>query len=123
MEKEIEIWIIQAQRDLKSAKNSFKSKDYYISAFLSHQVVEKLLKAVYIQKFQKIWKIHDLVILAKEINAPLTIIEKCAVLNPVYFEVRYPESEELPAKKINKIEADEMLAIAGDILKWVEMMI
>jgi len=37
----IEIWLKQAECDLKSAKNSFNSKDYYVSALLSQQAVEK----------------------------------------------------------------------------------
>lgn len=45
MNASIEVWWKQAKRDLKSAKNSLNSKDYYVSALLSQQAVEKALKA------------------------------------------------------------------------------
>ena len=40
------VWWKQAERDLKSAKNSFNSKDYYVSAPLSQQAAKKALKLV-----------------------------------------------------------------------------
>jgi len=60
---EVEKWWKQAKRDLKSAKNSFKSKDYYVSSLLAQQTVEKALKALYIKKFNELIKTHDLVFL------------------------------------------------------------
>jgi len=115
-----EIWLEQAERDMKSAKNSLNSKDYYVSALLSQQAVEKALKFLFLKKNGKLMKIHDLVKLAREINAPQEIIEKCAKINPVYVEVRYPEGDELPADKINKNEAEEILLLAKEVLHWVK---
>lgn len=44
MKISIEVWWKQAERDLKSAKNSLNSKDYYVSELLSQQAVEKEIK-------------------------------------------------------------------------------
>ncbi|MBU0456854.1 MAG: HEPN domain-containing protein [Nanoarchaeota archaeon] len=120
MKKNINVWLEQAERDLKSAKNSFESKDYYVSALLSQQSAEKSLKFLYLLRKKELIRIHDLVKLAKEVGAPLEIIKICASINPVYVEVRYPEGDELPADKINKKEAEEILHFTGDILKWVK---
>ena len=120
MKKDLEIWLKQAERDLKSAKNSLNSKDYYVSALLSQQAVEKALKCLYLKEKGELLRIHDLVKLAKEINAPLEIIKKCAEVNPVYVEVRYPEGDELPADKINKNEAEKILELAKEVLLWIK---
>ena len=114
MKTSLEIWWKQAERDLKSSKNSLNSKDYYVSALLSQQAVEKALKCLYLKEKGELLRIHDVVKLAREVNAPLEIVKKCAEINPVYVEVRYPEGNELPADKINKIEAEEILEMAGE---------
>lgn len=53
-------------------------------------------------------------------QASLEIIEKCSKITPVYFEVRYPESDELPADKVNKREADELLLLSEEVIQWVK---
>ena len=120
MKTSIEVWWKQAERDLKSAKNSFGSKDYYVSALLSQQAVEKALKWLYLKEKKELLRIHDVVKLAREVNAPLDIIQKCAEINPVYVEVRYPEGDELPADKINKTEAEGILEMAREVLIWIK---
>ena len=120
MKTGIEIWWKQAERDLKSSKNSLNSKDYYVSALLSQQAVEKALKCLYLKEKGELLRIHDVVKLAREVNAPLEIVKKCAEINPVYVEVRYPEGNELPADKINKNEAEKILEMAGGVLIWIK---
>ena len=44
------VWFQQAERDVLSAKNSFKSSDYYVAALLCQQAVEKALKFLFFQK-------------------------------------------------------------------------
>jgi len=39
-------WLMQAVRDLETARNSLNSGDYYASAFWAQQAVEKALKAL-----------------------------------------------------------------------------
>lgn len=118
--KNIEVWWKQAERDMKSSNNSLNSKDYYVSALLSQQAIEKALKCLYLKEKGELLRIHDVVKLAREVNAPLEIVKKCAVINPVYVEVRYPEGNELPADKINKNEAERLLELAKEVLLWIE---
>ena len=64
------------------------------------------------QSFQKnkdLLRIHDLVRLARDINAPATIIKACAHINPVYSEVRYPEGDELPANILTDVNFRTLL--------------
>ena len=61
MKKEVETWWAHAQRDYQSAQKNFQMEDYYESAFLSQQSVEKALKALLIHRTDAFPKIHDLV--------------------------------------------------------------
>ncbi|PIN74231.1 hypothetical protein COV20_01290 [Candidatus Woesearchaeota archaeon CG10_big_fil_rev_8_21_14_0_10_45_16] len=123
MKADVEVWLKQANRDYKSATNSLKSNDYYVACLLSQQAVEKALKFLHLLKGKELLRIHDLVKLAREINAPDDLIEKCAKINPVYVEVRYPEGSEMPAEKVNKKEAQEILELSREILRWVKKQI
>ncbi|HLC57794.1 MAG TPA: HEPN domain-containing protein [Candidatus Nanoarchaeia archaeon] len=116
MQEEVRKWIGQAERDLITAKNSFKSNDYYASAYWAQQVVEKALKALLIKSSGQFPKVHDLTRLAKLINAPNKIIELCAKLNPSYTDSRYPNS----FKPYNKSESKESLKYAEEVLKWIK---
>lgn len=114
------VWLKQAERDLISARNSYKSKDYYVAALLCQQSVEKALKYLYINKNNKLIRTHDLVKLAREIKAPLNIIKCCSLINPIYIEVRYPADTDLPADKVNSTIALQLLNKSDEVLKWVQ---
>ena len=114
---EITKWFNLAERDFVSAKTNFKKKIYYVSAFLCQQSVEKGLKALYIKKYQKLLKIHDLVKLAKKIGADIKILEICAELNPVYIETRYPD---VPTS-YSKVDIKKLLKDTEKVLKWIKM--
>jgi HEPN domain-containing protein len=64
----------KAERDLFAAKINFKEGLFEYSSFLSHQAAEKALKALYILKHKRLWKVHDLKVLAMEVDAPKEII-------------------------------------------------
>lgn len=120
MADEVTLWLNQAERDLVSAENSLKSKDYYASAFWSHQAAEKSLKSLYIKKNQSLIKVHDLVRLGKEVFAPQEILLKCSQINPVYLKVRYPDEEELPSESVTEQQASLILRLAREIIAWVK---
>lgn len=120
LKADINVWWKQASRDYTSARNSFNSRDYYVCALLCQQVVEKALKFLHLGRGEELERTHDLVKLAKDLQAPAEIIEKCSVINPVYIEVRYPEGEEFPASKVNKQEAEQLLQLTREILQWVK---
>ena len=113
---EISKWFNLAERDFSSAKKNFKKKIYYVSAFLCQQSVEKGLKALYIKKYQKLLKIHDLVKLAKNIGADMEILDMCVKLNPIYIETRYPD---VPSS-YNKKDMKELLKDTEKVLKWIK---
>ena len=115
-DKEINEWFDKAKKDLKAAENSIKTKDYEWSCFQSQQAVEKALKAIYIKKNKKLLKVHDLVLLAKKINAPRKIILLCSKINPSYIETRYPDLSSFYGEE----EAKDILVYSHEVLKWTE---
>jgi len=61
MRKETSNWWTQAKRDLISAKNALKSKDYYMVAFLCQQTVEKSLKALILYTKREFYPLNSLI--------------------------------------------------------------
>lgn len=113
---EIQKWFNLAEKDFISAKKVFKKKVYYVSAFLCQQSVEKGLKALYIKKFKKLLRIHDLVELGKKINADIEILDVCAKLNPVYIETRYPDV----SISYTKNDIREVLKDTEKVIEWIK---
>lgn len=80
----------KAEEDLRAAEINLQQNLLEVSAFLSHQAAEKALKALYILKFKRLWRIHDLEKLCLTLGAGEKIAETCKGLNPHYVETRYP---------------------------------
>jgi len=120
MKKEIENWWKQAERDLHSAENNLSSGDYYVSAFMSQQAVEKALKALFIQEKKELIKTHSVSRMAKLLSVPLEILGKIELLEPVYQESRYPDmTEEIPAERFEEEDAKEFFEYAKEVLEWI----
>ena len=116
-------WITKAESDLKHAISSLELEDFDWSQVASQQSSEKAFKSVCIFLGQGIIKTHDLVLLAKKINAPEEIIKKSAVLNSFYSASRYPDAEELFDKELNKSASADAVKFAEEILKWCKSQI
>ena len=72
VEKIVEYWIDSSNKDFKTMVNLYNSKDYHWSLFIGHLVIEKLLKAIYVKKYEKhsIF-LHDLLRLAQKADIEL----------------------------------------------------
>ena len=116
MKEEAKKWMEKAKRDLKTAKNSLKSKDYYAASFWCQQSAEKALKALLINRAGEFPKIHDLTKLARLANAPDSIIEVCAKINPAYTASRYPDA----ANEYTKEEVKSAVNYSNGVLKWIK---
>lgn len=116
--EEAKKWFSKALEDFDTAKYNLKGKKIDAGLFYLQQSAEKALKAVYINKFKNLIKIHDLVVLAKKINAPVNIIDFCKKLNPAYQYTRYPDA----VAKIENPEAkaNEFINYVEEILKWTK---
>ncbi len=122
MQEEVKQWLEQAYADLKTAKDSFTSENFYAAVIFSQQSAEKVLKAVYILEYQSFPpKIHDLVELARRVHAPKYVLNEAAKLTVTYFSSRYPGTmPEIPAKFYTKEKAIAHSKEAEVIIQWAE---
>lgn len=125
MREEIKNWWRQAQRDLKTSENSFKSKDYYASAFWCQQSLEKGIKA-YIMFSKRVNNLnfHSLIKLARIAKLPSEFHSFLRTMSPEYYISRYPDaSEEIPFELYTKEDIKDMLKKSKDVMKWLKMKI
>ena len=123
MREEVHNWMKQAENDLTAAKNSIISKDYYVSAFMSQQAVEKILKALVLKDKKELIKTHSILRLAKLMNLPRELLVKISKLEPIYQETRYPDvSSKIPSEEFEEKDANEFLKIAIEVLEWTKKM-
>src|SRR3989338_3747292 len=116
MKEEVKKWMDKSERDLTTAKNSLKSRDYYAASFWCQQSAEKAFKALLINRANEFPKIHDLTKLARLAIAPDSIIEVCAKINPAYTAFRYPDV----AKEYTKEETKLAINYSNKVLRWVK---
>ncbi len=92
------------------------------SVFFSQQTTEKSLKSLYIKEKRTSVKTHNLVFLARELDAPQNIINDCAELTPDYLTTRYPDAATgAPFESYTRESAERHLKMAKEVLQWVEM--
>lgn len=115
-------WYKQALHDLEIAEKNIDIAGYDVSAFLSQQAVEKLLKAIYAIEGKKIPRTHYLDDLAKGLNiTKQEIIDKILSLTTDYTFARYPDvTLNVPYEHYTKEIAETKLKYAKDIFKFLE---
>ena len=115
--KEYEEWLKKAEQDLDTATYLIKGERIEPAVFFLQQAAEKAFKSLYLKRFKKIIRTHDLVLLSKELNAPENILTGCKELTLAYQYSRYPD---IPNAKEIREEAADFLKISKEILKWVK---
>lgn len=120
---EVKKWLDKSESNLRHAISSAKLEDFDWAQVAAEQCAEKSLKSACIFLGYGVIKTHDLVLLAKKLNAPREIIEKSAILNSFYSASRYPDAEDLLDKKLNISATKDAIASAEEILKWCKLQI
>ena len=125
-EQEFERWFNSALKTLESARVDHAHGFYSWACFKAQQAAEKAVKAL-------LWGLgfprtgHSLSLLISKLeeimgNIPKPVVEKCMRLNKYYIPTRYPDawSEGIPEEQYTESESQEALAMAEEVLKWVE---
>ncbi|MFH1391932.1 MAG: HEPN domain-containing protein [Candidatus Diapherotrites archaeon] len=121
MRKEIFDWLNAAEDDLHTSEVLLKQGIFYASAFYSQQAAEKALKGIFILKFKKAAIQHNIIGLARDIEAPTEIVSACKKLNPHYIQSRYPDAANaLPAESYDEDISEELLEEAKKVFDWSE---
>jgi len=116
MKPEVKNWFEKAKYDLKVAEYNLKGEMLDVAAFYSQQAAEKALKALHIARFGALWRVHDLVELARKLNAPPEVVELCAQVNPAYTATRYPDVGDIYERE----EVEAILDGSRKVVKWIE---
>lgn len=122
MRREIDIWVQQAEIDLKSAEKNFEGEIYYVCAFLCQQAIEKIMKAVFMNKTKNSPpNIHNLRELGELIGLPPNLLSKARKLSRDFVISRYPDAAgDVPAKVYDKEIAKEILRDAKELFTWLQ---
>lgn len=116
VKEEVKNWWKQAEEDLDTAKYNLDGNKLKAGAFYAQQAVEKALKSLILKEKKYLVKAHDLVQLARLVNAPGNILSLCAMINPAYTATRYPDVEGTFQKK----EVEDILNASEEVLAWVK---
>ncbi len=123
-------WYQQAREDFKWDRNIFgQNGGYHIICFLCQQIGEKGLKAYLYARGEELVLGHSIVKLSEK--AALlegAFKEKCgnwSVLDTYYITARYPNGipNGIPAETFNRTMAEGALALADDVLTFVNGLI
>jgi HEPN domain-containing protein len=111
-------WFKQALHDLDMAEKNIGIEGYDVTAFLSHQAVEKVLKALHLLEGRKIPRSHFIDELAETLSLAEDILNNVYELTADYTLARYPDvSDEVPFKQYTKTIAQEKVHAAKEIFR------
>ncbi|MFQ6129761.1 MAG: HEPN domain-containing protein [Candidatus Hadarchaeaceae archaeon] len=91
MRGEVKNWWKSGKNDLETARYNLNGNRLDAAAFFAQQAAEKVLKALQIKKLGKFERTHDLILLAKSVDAPMEVIQLCELIAPFYTVTRYPD--------------------------------
>ncbi|MCH7761885.1 HEPN domain-containing protein [candidate division TA06 bacterium] len=119
-------WIRQAEDDLRGAEILLKERFYDKACFISHQVIEKSLKAyLYFQGEAKVLG-HSLLSLCDRTSGYddsfKAFRKRLKAIEGYYVDTRYPNSIEdsyIPTEFFEEEDAKDAFTLAGEILSFV----
>lgn len=121
MREEIEMWWKQALKDLEAAEKNLRIEEFYVTAFLCQQTVEKALKALYIKKLKETPITHSLVYLGRKVGIPEELGGYLKKITPDFVISRYPDATQTtPYELYDEDIARERIDIAKRVVEWVK---
>jgi len=123
----IKFWLDAAEHDWEAAKSLFAAGKYDWCLFVSHLVLEKTLKALFIQinDNQLPPKTHNLIKLARHTNIKLTKEQEIFLdeVNDFNLEARYPQYKNEFYKKCTREFSEDYFCKIGEMVKWLRSQI
>ncbi len=126
LNEKIEYWVEIARYDLETAEAMLKTKRYLYVGFMCHQAIEKILKAVYVLKFNGETPpyTHNLLKLSAvaELYNMMTQEQKDLIdtLSPLNIEARYPSVKKYLYSSLNNDRCICFINQTKELLKWIE---
>ena len=124
IEEHIKHWIDGADHDWEAVVSLYSSEKYDWCLFVAHLVLEKLLKALFVQDNNNQFppKTHNLVKLAKHTDLVLTDDREVLLdeINDFNLEARYPQFKSVFHKKCDKDFTDNYYQKIKEMIKWLK---
>jgi len=125
MEKKIYYWIELSDYDMGTAEALLESGRYLYVGFMSHQAIEKILKAYFVSIVHKVAPYsHSLSLLANKSGISDLLSEEqkdfIDMLEPLNIETRYPTHKEQLLKSLTKDRCTEILKKTRILQKWIK---
>lgn len=123
MDRSTKLWLGIAEYDLGTAKAMLQTGRYLYVAFMCHQSLEKLLKAVISSKTKEMPPYtHNLVLLSSlsKIKFHNSHIDFLAILNPYNIEARYPKTKLALSRLCTKKTAADILKRTEELFIWLK---
>ena len=126
--EKIDYWLELAEEDLITAEVVLNSKRYLHFGFLSHQTVEKLIKAYYWKnKNEEPPYIHNLLKLSSSsgLNSILSEIQNNLLykLMPLNIEARYPTIKDEIYRTLSKDYCETIFRETQEFLQWMKVLL
>ncbi|MFZ4855038.1 MAG: HEPN domain-containing protein [Desulfuromonadaceae bacterium] len=123
MKKDTEIWLKYAEENIRSAEVLLESGIYNPSLQNSQQAIEKLLKAVLIEKATGVTRTHnirELVGCLEKINIQTAITDDdIDLIDSIYLPSKYPAFSVLPYFMPDEVICRHCLSVARDVYQSV----
>ena len=115
-------WIASSEQDYGTMQNLYVSKDYHWSLFVGQLVLEKLLKAVYVERVNvEVPRIHDLLRLSEK--AGLSPSDEQAdfmdLITSFNIAARYPDYKQSFYKKCTPEFTSASITAIKELREWL----
>jgi HEPN domain-containing protein len=123
MKSETKLWVEDADYDLESAKAMLESKRYFFVVFMCHLTIEKLLKAVIVERLGiQPPKIHGLIALATRsaLKIPLKNRKLVNELDDMGVITRYPDGRRAIAGSLTDERVGALFERTVGFVKWLK---
>ncbi|MBS1259140.1 MAG: hypothetical protein MAG551_02206 [Candidatus Scalindua arabica] len=122
----IKYWIDSSDRDFTTMEHLFEKEDYHWALFIGHLVVEKLLKAYFVQNIDnQPPPIHNLLRLSEKTNLQLSEAQKDILVTVTTFNIqaRYDDYKLDFYKTCTKEYTEKWITEIIGIRKWIKKML
>jgi HEPN domain-containing protein len=125
-QEKINYWIRLAENDWRVAGHLFEKEDFPYALFFGHLTIEKLFKALYVNKFDEPPPYtHRLTYLAEKVGLEVSPerLELLEIITDFNLEARYPDEKFSFHKKCNKEFTQTNLKKIEEIREWLLQLI
>ncbi|MEW5693827.1 MAG: HEPN domain-containing protein [Candidatus Hydrogenedentota bacterium] len=120
--EKVDYWVKLAENDWTVARHLFEKEDYPYALFFGHMTIEKILKAIFVNKFNEAPpQTHRLIYLAEKTGLELQPerLELFEIITDFNIEARYPDEKFLFYKKCTKEFTRQYIEKMEELKRWL----